>query len=110
MATRARPDPQREHPRVDYAADVRLAREATRGLGGSRDIDFGIILGQSMNLSPSGILVRSEERCPVGTAVTCDIALPDGPRRLQGTVVRVQPLPGDAVGLGIRFNELDARD
>jgi hypothetical protein len=39
----------------------------------------------------------------------CDIPLPGGTRRLAGEVARLQPLPfsSSAVGLGIRFVELD---
>jgi hypothetical protein len=82
---------------VDYAADVRLLRPDRHGPA---------IEGRSLNLSSSGIFVRAEERCAIGTAVTCAVPLPGGIRQLSGLVVRVQPLPGQAVGLGIRFLEI----
>ena len=60
--------------------------------------------------APPGIFVEARQLVEVGTRVMCDIPLPGGTRRLAGEVARLQPLPfsSSAVGLGIRFVELDA--
>lgn len=99
---------QRAQPRVKYPVDVRLLApgQATEG---ERVIPAREVQARSHNLSASGIFVESRQLVEVGTRVLCEIPLPGGTRRLAGEVARLQPLPfsSSAVGLGIRFVELD---
>ena len=106
---------QRAQPRVKYPVDVRLLAPPapptgpltadTPPAGSPREVH-----ARSHNLSASGIFVEARQLVEVGTRVMCDIPLPGGTRRLAGEVARLQPLPfsSSAVGLGIRFVELDA--
>ena len=50
------------------------------------------------------MFVHAQTGCEVGSAVMCTVAVPDGRHRLQGRVVRVEPLAAAGVGLGIEFD------
>ena len=91
---------QRLEPRVDYRAPVRVMPA-----GESRHV-----LGQSLNLSPLGMLVDAPQPYPVGTQISCDITLPGGSKALRGRIVRVQPLSPSSTGLAIGFVDLSPSD
>jgi hypothetical protein len=93
-------DVRRVHPRVAYEQRIRLL-----GADGKP-----VIVGRTMNLSPSGIYVRAPNGCEVGSEVTCDLPLPGGVRQLRGRVARTQPLPDDTTGIGIQFVDLNTSD
>ncbi len=105
---------QRAQPRVKYPVDVRLLAPAAAPPPG-QDEESGPAVPRELhvrshNLSASGILVEARQVVEVGTRVMCEIPLPGGTRRLAGEVARLQPLPfsSSAVGLGIRFVELES--
>ncbi|HEX3698826.1 MAG TPA: PilZ domain-containing protein [Polyangia bacterium] len=91
---------QRLEPRVHYRAPVKVMPD-----GETRQV-----VGQSLNLSPRGILVDTPLPYPVGTAIVCDVSLPAGSKTLRGRVVRVQPLSPSSTGLGIVFVDLSPAD
>ncbi|MCG5052393.1 MAG: PilZ domain-containing protein [Myxococcales bacterium] len=75
------------------------------------------IKARSLNLSPTGVFVEAKQDpstpaldCPVGAELLCDIPLPGGRRYLRGKVARQQTMPSQAMGLGIRFENLEAAD
>jgi hypothetical protein len=87
---------QRRQQRVAYATTVRLhAVDSSRPWG-----------GRTVNLSRSGVLVESQQACPVGTELVCEIPFPAGEHHLAGRVARADPLPDQLVGLGIKFTAL----
>ncbi|HEY4186270.1 MAG TPA: PilZ domain-containing protein [Polyangia bacterium] len=90
----------RIHPRVSYEQRIRLLGEDGQP----------VIVGRTMNLSPSGIYVRAPNGCDVGSEVTCDLPLPGGTRQLRGRVTRTQPLSDDSTGIGIQFVDLSTGD
>jgi PilZ domain len=92
---------QRLEPRVDYRAPVKVIPA-----GQSRQV----VIGQSLNLSPRGMLLDAPQPYPVGTEIICDIALPSGTKALQGRIVRVQPLSPSSTGLAIDFVDLSPAD
>jgi hypothetical protein len=91
---------QRRPQRVAYATSVRVHPADRR-----RPFD-----GRIINLSRSGVLVESPQRCPIGTEVVCEIPLPGGDRQLAGSVARFETLSSFAVALGIRFTDLGQPD
>ncbi len=93
-------DIRRVHPRVSYEQKIRLL-----GSDGKP-----VIIGRTMNLSPSGIYVRAPKGCDVGSEVTCDLPLPGGTRQIHGRVARTQALPDATTGLGIQFVDLTTAD
>jgi len=90
----------RVHPRVSYEQRIRLLGTDGRA----------VIVGRTMNLSPSGIYVRAPNGCEVGSEVTCDLPLPGGTRQIRGRVARTQNLPDETTGIGIQFVDLSAGD
>jgi hypothetical protein len=94
----------RQHPRVDYRAHVLLLG------GGAPGPDTRPLLGRSMNLSASGVLVEVDEPCPVGSEVCCLIPLGGATRTLRARVSRLQPLPDNRVGIGMAFFDLADSD
>ena len=93
-------DVRRAHPRVSYEQKIRLL-----GADGKP-----VIVGRTLNLSPSGIYVRAPAGCEIGSEVTCDLPLPGGTRQLRGRVARTQSLPDDSTGIGIQFVDLTTGD
>jgi hypothetical protein len=93
-------DVRRIHPRVSYDERIRLLDDDGRPL----------LVGRTLNLSPSGIYVRAPNGCEVGSEVTCDLPLPGGRRQLRGRVTRTQPLPDESTGIGIQFVDLTTGD
>ncbi|HEY2901484.1 MAG TPA: PilZ domain-containing protein [Polyangia bacterium] len=91
---------QRLEPRVHYRAPVKVMPD-----GETRQV-----VGQSLNLSPRGILVDTPAPYPVGTVMVCDVSLPGGSKTLRGRVVRVQQLSPSSTGLGIVFVDLSPAD
>jgi hypothetical protein len=66
------------------------------------------LLAQSVNLSPTGILLDAftPEPCPVGADVFCDVALRNGSRLLRGRIAHSRVIATAKVGLGIEFVDL----
>jgi hypothetical protein len=91
----------REPRRIPYATEVRL-RQLNRRTP---------IIGHTVDLGLSGMLVRATEECAIGTRVMCMIRLPEGERRFSGKVVRVEPAQaGDGFSMGIEFGYLPPAD
>ncbi len=89
-------------PRVDLRLLVRLEARLEDGQSA--------VFCQTENLSRSGMLVRSERRYPLGTAVAFELALSGGDRGVRGQaeVVRHTDLEREALrGLGLRFSSFD---
>src|SRR3954470_2536269 len=93
-------DVRRVHARVSYEERIRL-------LG---DDGTPLLVGRTLNLSPSGIYVRAPNGCEVGSEVTCDLPLPGGTRQLRGGVTRPRPRPDESTGIGIQFVDLTTGD
>ena len=93
-------DVRRSLPRVSYEQRIRLLGEDGKPL----------IVGRTMNLSPSGIYVRAPNGCEIGSEVTCDLPLPGGTRQLRGRVTRTEAHADDSTGIGIQFVELTTGD
>jgi hypothetical protein len=94
----------RQHPRVDYRAHVLLLGAEEPGP------DTQPILGRSVNLSASGVLVEADHACPIGRELACLIPLNGRTRTLRARVARVQPMADHRVGIGMAFLELSAPD
>jgi hypothetical protein len=94
----------RQHPRVDYRAHVLLLGTGAPGP------DMRPILGRSLNLSASGLLVETDEPCLVGSELCCLIPLGGQTRTLRARVARLQPMADNRVGIGMAFVELAASD
>jgi hypothetical protein len=94
----------RQHPRVDYRAHVLLLGTGNPGP------DTRPLIGRSMNLSASGLLVEADEPCPVGSELCCLIPLGGQTRTLRARVARLQPLPDNRIGIGMAFLDLAASD
>ena len=94
----------RQHPRVDYRAHVLLLGAGPPGP------ESRPLIGRSVNLSAGGLLVETDEPCPVGSELCCLIPLQGQTRTLRARVARLQPLPDDRVGIGIAFLDLAASD
>ena len=94
----------RQHPRVDYRAHVLLLGTGEPGP------DMRPILGRSLNLSASGLLVEADEPCVVGSELCCLIPLGGQTRTLRARVARLQPMADNRVGIGMAFVELAASD
>jgi len=94
----------RQHPRVGYRAHVLLLGAGTPGP------EARPLIGRSLNLSASGLLVEADEPCPVGSEICCLIPLGGQTRTLRARVARLQPLPENRVGIGMAFLELAASD
>jgi len=90
----------RSLPRVSYEQRIRLLGEDGKPL----------IVGRTMNLSPSGIYVRAPNGCEIGSEVTCDLPLPGGTRQLRGRVTRTEAHADDSTGIGIQFVDLTTGD
>jgi hypothetical protein len=97
-------DGTRQHPRVEYRAHVLLLGTGDPGL------EPRPLLGRSLNLSASGLLVEADEPCPVGSELCCLIPLGGQTRTLRARVARLQPLDQDRVGIGIAFVDLAPSD
>jgi hypothetical protein len=93
-------DVRRSLPRVSYEQRIRLLGEDGKPL----------IVGRTMNLSPSGIYVRAPNGCEIGSEVTCDLPLPGGTRQLRGRVTRTEAHADDSTGIGIQFVDLTTGD
>jgi len=93
-------DVRRSLPRVSYEQRIRLLGEDGKPL----------IVGRTMNLSPSGIYVRAPNGCEIGSEVTCDLPLPGGTRQLRGRVTRTEAHPDESTGIGIQFVDLTTGD
>lgn len=94
----------RQHPRVDYRAHVLLVGT------GIPEEERQPILGRSINLSASGVLVEADQPCRVGTEVTCLIPLAGQTRTLRARVARLQPLNDHRVGIGMAFVDVSVTD
>jgi hypothetical protein len=94
----------RLHPRVDYRAHVLLLGTGTPGP------DMRPLLGRSLNLSASGLLVEVDEPCEVGSEICCLIPLGGQTRTLRARVARLQAMDDNRVGVGMAFLELAASD
>jgi PilZ domain len=94
----------RQHPRVEYRAHVLLLSTGTPGP------DMRPLLGRSLNLSASGLLVEADEPCLVGSELCCLIPLGGHTRTLRARVTRLQPLADNRVGIGMTFIDLAASD
>jgi hypothetical protein len=97
-------DGTRQHPRVEYRAHVLLLNTGTPGP------DTRPLLGRSLNLSASGLLIEADESCPVGSEVCCLIPLGGQTRTLRARVARLQPLDEHRVGIGVAFLDLAPSD
>jgi hypothetical protein len=97
-------DGMRQHPRVDYRAHVLLLGTGAPGP------DMRPVLGRSLNLSASGLLVEADEACEVGSELCCLIPLGGQTRTLRARVARVQALDEQRVGIGMAFVELAPSD
>jgi hypothetical protein len=97
-------DGTRQHPRVDYRAHVLLL---AAGVSGPEPRP---LLGRSLNLSASGLLVEADEPCDIGSEVCCLIPLGGQTRTLRGRVARLQPLDERHVGIGIAFVDVAPSD
>jgi hypothetical protein len=89
---------------VEYRAHVLLLGTGTPGP------DKRPLLGRSLNLSASGLLVEADEPCPVGSELCCLIPLGGHTRTLRARVARLQPLDDQRVGIGMAFLELAPAD
>lgn len=98
-------DGTRQHPRVEYRAHVLLL-----GTGAPPGPDTRPLLGRSLNLSASGLLVECDEACEVGSELCCLIPLGGQTRTLRGRVARLQPLAEQRVGIGVHFIDLAPSD
>src|SRR5439155_12637351 len=74
----------RQHPRVDYRAHVLLLGTGEPGP------DTRPLIGRSLNLSVSGLLVEADEPCAVGSELACLIPLGGRTRTLRARVARLQ--------------------
>jgi len=95
----------RRDPRVDYQSAIRLLVAGREQL----------IDGQTTNLSETGVQVTAWRSPGVGSAVTCELALPGERLQLHGRVVWQRPLQRlegglAAVGMGIEFLALSTFD
>jgi len=97
-------DGTRQHPRVEYRTHVLLMGTGTPGP------TTRPLLGRSLNLSASGVLVEADEPCPVGSELCCLIPLRGRTRTLRARVARLQPLDDHRVGIGMAFVELAPSD
>jgi hypothetical protein len=97
-------DGTRQHPRVDYRAHVLLVSPGDSGP------ELRPLLGRSLNVSASGVLVEADESCPVGAEITCLIPLGGQTRTLRGRVARIQTLDDRRVGIGIAFGDVAPSD
>jgi hypothetical protein len=97
-------DGTRQHPRVEYRAHVLLL-----GAGASGP-EARPLLGRSLNLSASGLLVEADEPCEVGSELCCLIPLGGQTRTLRARVARLQALADERVGIGIAFLDLAPSD
>jgi hypothetical protein len=89
---------------VDYRAHVLLLGTGAPGP------ETRPILGRSLNLSVSGLLVETDEPCLVGSEVCCLIPVGGQTRTLRARVARLQPMADNRVGIGMAFVELAASD
>jgi PilZ domain len=92
----------RTEPRVDFRETVRVIWPG----------EVSGMLGQAVNLSPTGILIDTPTPtpCAVGSDILCDVALPRGPRLLRGRVAHRRAISEDKVGMGIEFIDLSERE
>jgi hypothetical protein len=90
---------------VEYRAHVLLL-----GTGAPPGPDTRPLLGRSLNLSASGLLVECDEACEVGSELCCLIPLGGQTRTLRGRVARLQPLAEQRVGIGVHFVDLAPSD
>src|SRR5690348_18355066 len=97
-------DGTRQHPRVEYRAHVLLFG------GGHAGPETRPLLGRSLNLSASGVLVEADEACAVGSEMCCLIPLGGQTRTLRARVARLQPLAHERVGIGMAFVDLAPSD
>ena len=94
----------RQHPRVDYRTHVLL-------LGTGPDAPAARpILGRSLNLSASGLLIEADEPCDVGSELACLIPLGGQTRTLRARVARLQAMAEHRVGIGVAFVDLTDGD
>jgi hypothetical protein len=93
----------RQHPRVEYRAHVLL-------MGTGTGPELRPLLGRSLNLSASGLLVETDEPCPVGSELACLIPLGGQTRTLRARVARITPLDDRHVGVGIAFFDVAPSD
>jgi len=84
---------------VPYPEDVSLIRTS----GGKR------IVARGVNISASGLYVHCVEPCEIGSQVVCTVLLDGGPRKVRGSITRLEALPG-MIGAAIAFSELSERD
>jgi uncharacterized protein (TIGR02266 family) len=69
-----------------------------------------VSMSQTENVSIGGMLVRSHRKFPVETKLRFELVLPDeaAPVRGLGLVVRhTEPRPGKALGIGVKFLEVE---
>jgi len=92
----------RRHPRVRVA---NLVGYAENGAG-----RFFTLLGSavSVDLSESGVRLRTVEPLPIGSNLTFDLKLAGAVHRVQGRVIWGEELdPDRAYEFGVRFAEID---
>jgi hypothetical protein len=68
------------------------------------------VLGRSLNVSASGMLIEADEGCPIGSELACLVPLGGQTRTLRARVARVATLDEHHVGIGIAFVDLAASD
>jgi hypothetical protein len=93
----------RQHPRVAYRAHVMLL-----GIGSGPELRP--LIGRSLNLSASGLLIEADEPCAVGSEIACLIPLGGQTRTLRARVARLQSLPDHHIGIGIAFFDVAPSD
>lgn len=69
----------------------------------------GFFLGQSYDISNSGMMVETDDTLEIGTLVNLSFVVPGNkePLTVKGYITRIDNMrPGGKIGLGIRFGEL----
>lgn len=109
-------DPGGEKLEQDIAACLKIAPRTRSRMMVTLDVRVGNLrirrMCQAVNLSETGMLVRSTDRLPLGERVTFEIPLPDQDLPLKGEaeVVRhADPVVERLEGMGLRFGQLEAR-
>ncbi len=64
---------------------------------------------RTLDVSPEGMLLEMGVPPPLGSRLDLRVAFGEDVVRLPGQVVRHELLPGNRVGVGVRFESLDAR-
>jgi hypothetical protein len=93
---------------VDYRAHVLLLGTGAQDHPGRSEARP--LLGRSLNVSASGMLVEADEACPIGSELACLVPLGGHTRTLRARVARVASIDEHRVGIGIAFVDLAASD